>query len=140
MIRARLPELDAGGPALPGPPRGRAGRVAAVAAGSELLADHPQRQKLVALQPQDRPQPLDVGLAVEAVAAGGAAGREQLLVLEVADLGDRDVVKLAPEDLGDGADRQRLARRGGAVAAAVVVEARGLLGGDVGGLSHYFSR
>ena len=71
-----------------------ASRLVALAAGGELLADHPQRQELVALQPQDRPQALDVGLAVEAVAARRAPRGEQLLVLEVADLRDRDVVEL----------------------------------------------
>src|SRR5665811_1441448 len=65
-----------------------------LAAGGELLADHPQRQELVAPQAQDRAQPLDVGLAVEAVAALGAARRQQLLVLQVADLRDRDLVCL----------------------------------------------
>jgi hypothetical protein len=35
---------------------------------------------------------------------------EQLLILEVADLRDRDVVELVLQDLADGADRQRLAR------------------------------
>ena len=60
------------------PPDGRRSAAAAevdVAAGGQLLADHPQRQELVALQAQDRAQPFDVGLAVEAVAAGacGAA-------------------------------------------------------------------
>src|SRR3954454_16804301 len=84
-----------------------------VAAGGELLADHPQRQELVALQAQDRPQPFDVGLAVEAVAAGGPPRAQQLLVLEVADLRDRDVVELALEDFADGANRQRLARAAG---------------------------
>src|SRR5262249_56528338 len=81
-----------------------------VATGRELLADHPQRQELVALQAQDRPQPFDVGLAVEAIAARGAPRVEQLLVLEVADLRDRDVVELVLQDLADGADRQRLSR------------------------------
>ena len=60
----------------------------------ELLADHAQRQELVALQPQDRLQPLDVVLAEQAVAAPRALRREQPLVLEVADLRDRDVREL----------------------------------------------
>src|SRR5262249_46491143 len=77
----------------------------------ELLADHPQRQELVALHAQDVPQALDVGLAVEAVAAPGSPRGEQLLVLRGAGLRDRDVVELAAEDLGDGADRERLAVR-----------------------------
>ena len=79
------------------------------AAGGELLADHPQRQELVALQAQDRAQARDVGGGVEPVAAGRAPRREQLLVLQVADLGDRDVGELLRERLADGADRQGLA-------------------------------
>src|SRR4051794_5760657 len=78
------------------------------AAGGQLLADDAQRQELVALQAQDRPQPLDVGLRVEPVPARRPAGREELLVLEVADLGDRDVRELLPERLAHGADGHRL--------------------------------
>ena len=48
--------------------------------------------------------------AVEAVAAGRAPRREQLLILEVADLRDRDVRELVLERLADGADRHRLLR------------------------------
>jgi hypothetical protein len=93
------------------------GGLAALLAGSrrELLADHPQRQELVALHAKNRPQALDVGLAVEPVATGRPPRREQLLVLEVADLRDRDVLELAAEDLRDRPDRQRLAVRGRAV-------------------------
>jgi hypothetical protein len=40
-----------------------------VPARGQLLADYPQRQELVPLHAQDRPQPLDVRLAVEAIAA-----------------------------------------------------------------------
>ena len=60
----------------------------------ELLADHPQRQELVALQAQDRLQPLDVVLAEQPVAAAGPLRRQQALILEVADLRDRDVREL----------------------------------------------
>ena len=74
----------------------------------ELLADHPQREELVALQAQDRPQPRDVGLRVEPVAAGRPPRRQQLLVLEVADLGDRDVRELLRQRLADRSDRERL--------------------------------
>src|SRR6188768_2697369 len=81
-----------------------------VAARRQLLADYPQRQELVALQLQDRPQPFHIGLAVEAVAASRTPRRQELLVLEVADLRDRDVVELTLQDLADGADRQCLAR------------------------------
>src|SRR5581483_11077068 len=81
----------------------------------ELLPDDPQGEELVALHAQDRAEPLDVRLAVEAIAAGGPARGEQLLVLKVADLGDRDVVELLPEDLRDGADGERLARTRGRV-------------------------
>jgi hypothetical protein len=60
----------------------------------ELLADDPQRQELVALQAQDGAQARDVGLRVQPVAAGGPARRQQLLILQIADLGDRDVREL----------------------------------------------
>src|SRR5205823_8131449 len=89
--------------------RSRADRIAR-APRRQLLADDAQRQELVALQAQDGPQALDVRLGVEAVAALRPARLEQLLVLEVADLRDRDVGELALELLADGADRQRLAR------------------------------
>src|ERR1700733_9505227 len=74
----------------------------------EFLPNHPERQELVPLQTQDRPQPLDVVLGVEPVAALGAARREQLLVLQVADLRDRDVRELLLERLAHGSDRDRL--------------------------------
>src|SRR5581483_4903943 len=70
----------------------------------ELLADHAERQELVPLQAQDRLQALDVGVGEEPVAAARAPGRQEPLVLEVADLGDRDVGKLgleAPAHLAD---------------------------------------
>src|SRR6266545_2216541 len=63
----------------------------------QLLADHPERQELVTLEAQDRSQALDVVLVEEPVAALGALRREQPLVLEVADLGDRDVCELLAE-------------------------------------------
>jgi len=113
--------------------RGGAALPALSAARRKLLADHAEGQELVALEPQDLAQPLDVRLAVEAVAPGRAPGREQLLVLEVPDLGDGDVLELAAEDLGDGADRQRLARRGS------ILGGLHSLGWCPGGL-HYFSR
>src|SRR3954447_24639042 len=78
------------------------------APGRELLPDDAQRQELVALQAQDRPQPRDVVGRVQPGAAGRAPRREQLLVLEVADLRDRDVRELLLERLADRADGQRL--------------------------------
>src|SRR4051794_11729818 len=85
------------------------GRLAAVQApGRQLLADHAQRQELVALHAQDRAQARDVGLRVQPVAARRAPGLQQLLVLQVADLGDRDVRELLPERLAHGADGHRL--------------------------------
>src|SRR5205085_4669888 len=63
----------------------------------QLLTDHAQRQELVALHAQDRAQPLDVLLAEQAVAAARPPRREQALVLEVADLRDRDVRELVLE-------------------------------------------
>src|SRR5262245_685692 len=73
----------------------------------KLLPDHAERQELVPLQPQDRPQAVDVLVAVEPVAAGRAARREEALILEVPDLGDRDVRKLLAEERADRPDRQR---------------------------------
>src|SRR5437016_3889263 len=52
----------------------------------ELLTDHAQREKLVALQPQDQLQALHVLLAEQPVAAACALRRQQPLILEVADL------------------------------------------------------
>ena len=73
----------------------------------ELLADHAQRQELVALEAQDRLEPLDVVLAEQAVAALRALRRQQPLILEVADLRDRDVRELGLQAPADGADRQQ---------------------------------
>src|SRR5690349_6761266 len=85
--------------------RGRATALPLRLAGRvELVLDHAQRQELVALQPQDRLQPLEVVLAEEAIAALRPARRQEPLVLEVADLRDRDVGELrreAPHDLAD---------------------------------------
>src|SRR3954453_8248675 len=81
------------------------------APGCELLADNAQGQELVALEAQDRAQAGDVAGAVEPVAAGRAARREQLLVLEVADLRDRDVGELDLERLAQRPDRHRLRGR-----------------------------
>ena len=53
------------------------------------------------------PQPLDVLLAEEPVAALRAPRRQQPLVLEVADLRDRDVRELGLQPPADGADRQQ---------------------------------
>ena len=73
----------------------------------ELVLDHAQRQELVALQPQDRLQPLEVGLAEQPVAALRAPRRQQPLVLEVADLRDRDVRELVDEPAHDLADAKQ---------------------------------
>src|SRR5437667_6812760 len=93
LLRGKHPDRGRHGRRPPGrrglAPRARAGEIA----GGQLLTDHPQGQELVALHAQDRPQALYVGLAVEAVATLRAARRKELLVLEVADLGDRDVVE-----------------------------------------------
>src|SRR4029079_11918881 len=72
-----------------------------------LLAEHPQRQELVALQAQDRLEALDVVLAEEPVAALRASRREQALILQVADLRDRDVRKLGLQPPADRADREQ---------------------------------
>src|SRR5919198_6201797 len=73
----------------------------------ELLADDAERQELVALQAQDRLQPLDVLLAEEPVAALRPPRREQALILEVADLRDGDVRELVFQHPADGPDRQQ---------------------------------
>src|SRR3954469_26003441 len=74
-------------------PRG-GGQVRLGAPARQLVADDPQGQELVALQAQDRAQATQVLLRVEPVAARGALGLQELLVLEVADLRDRDVGEL----------------------------------------------
>src|SRR5262249_3307881 len=73
----------------------------------ELLADHLERQELVALEPEDRLQPLELLLAEEPVAAARPGRRDEALALEVADLRDRDVRELGLEPLADRADRQQ---------------------------------
>ena len=78
----------------------------------ELVADHAQRQELVALQAQDRAQALDVLLREEAVAAARALRMQQPLLLEVADLRDRDVGVLDAQRGADRADRQAPAAHG----------------------------
>src|SRR5439155_7228968 len=73
----------------------------------ELLADHAQRQELVALEAQDRLEPLDVVLAAEPVAALRPLGRQETLVLEVPDLRDRGVGVLRFQPATHGADREQ---------------------------------
>ena len=103
-------------------PAGRRRLRSAARAGGELLSDHAQRQELVALQPQDRLEPLDVLLAEEPVAATRALRRQQALILEVADLRDRDVRELRLQPRTDGADRVQalLGRRSVAVVVLIV--------------------
>src|SRR4051794_13800434 len=67
----------------------------------QLVLDHAQRQELVALQAQDRLQPLEVGLAEEAVAAPRAARGQQAPVLPGAGLWDRDGRGLLRPAAGD---------------------------------------
>src|SRR5205823_708398 len=92
---------------------GDAGRPAATAflgrarGRRELLPDHAQREELVALEPENRLEPLDVVLAEEAVAALRPPRRKQALILEVPDLRDRDVRELGLEAPADAADRQQ---------------------------------
>src|SRR6185437_16928171 len=74
----------------------------------ELLADHAQGQELVALQPEDRLEPLDVVLAEQPVAALRPLQRQQALVLEIPDLRDRDVRELRLQPAADVADREEL--------------------------------
>src|SRR5262249_39700015 len=90
----------------PTPPLGRAWR-------GELLTDDAQRQELVALEPEDRLEPLDVVLAEHPIPALRPARGEQSLVLEVADLRDRDVRELLLQHPADGPDRQPTSLRSG---------------------------
>src|SRR5262249_15708839 len=90
----------------PTPPLGRAWR-------GELLTDDAQRQELVALEPEDRLQPLDLVLADHPIPAPPPARGEQSLVLEVADLRDRDVRELLLQHPADGPDRQPTSLRSG---------------------------
>ncbi len=71
----------------------------------ELVADHGERQEVVALQAQDHLDAGDVGGRELAVPAGRAFRCDQALVFEEPDLGDREVgvVGLKPlDDLADG--------------------------------------
>ena len=72
--------------------------------GVELLADHAQRQELVALQAQDRRETLDVVSGEQAIPTACPLRRDQALVLEVANLGDGDVRELVAKRLADGTD------------------------------------
>src|SRR5205823_11578337 len=65
----------------------------------------PERQELVALEAEDRLQPLDVLLAEQPVAATRPFRRKQPLILEVTDLRDGDVRVLALEAAADRSDR-----------------------------------
>src|SRR3990170_2024320 len=71
----------------------------------ELLADDAKWQELVALEAQDRRQALDVVGSEEPIATTRSLRRDEALVLEVADLRDRDVGKLLAKLLADRADR-----------------------------------
>jgi len=76
------------------PERGRPAGRPRRALGVERLADHPEREELVPLEPQDGLEPLDVLVGEEPIAAPGSPRPEQALILEVTDLRDRDVGKL----------------------------------------------
>src|SRR6266700_3529626 len=79
----------------------------------QLLANHPQGEKLVALQPQNRLETLDVLFAEEPVATLRPARREQALILQITDLRDRDVGELLLQAPRNRADRQQPLCRGG---------------------------
>ncbi len=85
-------------------------RLQAAVEGVEVLADHLQRQVVVALHRQHVAQPLDVGLGELAVARRRALGLDQPLVLEEADLGDRDRVEVGAQQVEDLADVEQLGR------------------------------
>ncbi len=76
------------------PERGRPAGRPRRALGVERLADHPEREELVPLEPQDGLESLDVLVGEEPIAAPGPPRPEQALILEVTDLRDRDVGKL----------------------------------------------
>jgi hypothetical protein len=73
----------------------------------ELLADHAQREELVALELEDPAQALHVVLAEEPIAAARPPRREQPLVLEEANLRDRDVRELVLQAGAHRADREQ---------------------------------
>jgi hypothetical protein len=73
----------------------------------EALADHAQREVLVALGTEDEAEAGDVVLGELAVPGGGAVGLDQPGALEEADLGDGDVGELGLEDPKDLADAHR---------------------------------
>jgi hypothetical protein len=70
-----------------------------------VLADDLERQVVVALQPEDEAQPLDVGRRELAVAGGRAHRRDELALLQEAQLAVAEVgeLRLEPrEHLADG--------------------------------------
>src|SRR5690606_2186198 len=73
----------------------------------ELVADHPQREEGVTLLGQREPQALDVGLAVHPVARPAAAGADQSLLLEEAQLGDAHRRELRLQHRQDRPDAHR---------------------------------
>ena len=74
--------------------------------GGELLPDDAQRQELVALQAQDRLQPLEVFLGEQPVATLCPLRGQEPLVLEIPDLRDGDVGELGLQPAADSADRE----------------------------------
>ena len=74
----------------------------------ELVLDHAQRQELLALHAQNRLQALEIVLAEQPIPALRAPRRHQPLVLEVADLRDRDVGELLEEPPHDLSDPEQL--------------------------------
>jgi hypothetical protein len=74
--------------------------------GLELLTDDAQRQELVALQPQDRAQTLQVLEREQPIPARRPLGRDQFLIFEVPNLGNRDAGEVRFERIADRPDRQ----------------------------------
>jgi len=72
----------------------------------KLLPDDAKREELVALEAEDRLQPVDVVLGEEPVATLRAPRGEQSLVFQVADLRDGEVGELVLEAAADRADRE----------------------------------
>src|ERR1041384_4349981 len=80
-----------------------------------MLADHPERQVVVALHPQDVAKTVDVLDGELPIAGGRALGLDQPLVLEEADLRDRHPGEVGAQDVEDLPDVVPHPGRGGRV-------------------------
>ena len=85
-------------------PLARSGGGVVELAVGQAVADHLQRQEVLPLLAQHPAQPLDVVLEELAVARRRALRVDQSLALEEADLADRDVGELLPQERQDVTD------------------------------------